>query len=222
MPLPFTLIDSVETKEGLLELRRRRDEFLVSIAGRVLMSSAIHRTEDAVATLGIARMANTKAPRVLIGGLGLGFTLRAALDALPSDAHLTMAELTDRVVAWCRGPVAPIIRHALDDRRVSVEVADVMDVVRRSRGLDAIIIDLYEGPKPLPKGTHDPLYGNAAVAAVWASLAAGGVYAVWSEEPYPPFEHRLRLQGFEVTRERVGRGGPRHAVYIAKRPARAR
>lgn len=220
MPRPFTLLDAVETREGMLELRQRGDDFLVSIGGRVLMSSHIHRTEDAVARLGIERMGARTAPRVLIGGLGLGFTLRAALDALPRDAEVKVAELTARVVDWCRGPVAPAIGHALDDPRVDVEVADFMDVVRRSKGVDAIVIDLYEGPRELPRGVPDPLYGDGAVRAVWNALGAGGVYAVWSEEPYVPFEHRLARQGFSVERARVGRGGPRHAVYLAKKPAR--
>jgi spermidine synthase len=220
MPRPYTLIDSVPTHEGPLELRRRGDEFLVSIAGRVLMSSHIHRTEDAVATLGLAKMGSRPRPRVLVGGLGLGFTLRAALDVLPGDADVTVAELTGRVVDWCRGPVAPAIGHALDDPRVEVVVADLMDVVRRSRALDAIVIDLYEGPKQLPRGVPDLLYGDAAVASVWDALAEGGVYAVWSEEPFEPFERRLVRKGFELERARVGRGGPRHAVYVARRPGR--
>jgi spermidine synthase len=219
VPRPFTLVDSVPTREGSLELRRRGDEFLVSIDGRVLMSSHLHRTEDAVATLGLAKMGHRRHPRVLVGGLGLGFTLRAALDALPPDASVAVAELTGRVVEWCRGPVAPSIGHALDDRRVKVAVADVMEIVRRSRDLDAIIIDLYEGPRALPRGVPDPLYGEAAAAAVWSALAPGGVYAVWSEEPHEPFERRLVRRGFEVERARVGRGGPRHAVYLARRPS---
>jgi hypothetical protein len=100
---------------------------------------------------------------------------------------------------------------------VRVEVADLMDVVRRSRGLDAIIIDLYEGPKAVPKGKPDPLYGDSAVAAVWESLADSGVYAVWCEDPYVPFERRLQKRGFEVEHVRVGGGGPRHAIYVARR-----
>lgn len=217
MPRPFTLIDSVVTDEGLLELRRRGDDFLVSIAGRVLMSSNLHRTEDAVATMGLAKLGPREAPRVVIGGLGLGYTLRAALSVLPPRASVTVAELNARVVEWCKGPVAPAIGHALDDPRVQVQVADLMHVVRTSRALDAIIIDLYEGPKALPRGTKDPLYGDDAVRAVHAALGPGGVYAVWSEDPYAPFERTLRTCGFEVERVRVGGGGPRHALYLAKR-----
>jgi spermidine synthase len=190
---------------------------MVSIAGRVLMSSAIHRTEAEVARLGLAHLTGQARPRVVIGGLGLGFTLRAALDALPRRAEVIVAELNPRVVDWCRGPVADAIGHALADPRVRVEVGDVMAVLGQLRGLDAIVVDLYEGPKALPSGTPDPLYGHAAIATVRAALAPEGVYAVWSEEPYPPFESRLERAGFEVERVRAGRGGPRHAVYRARR-----
>jgi len=228
VPTPFTLIDSVETKDGLLALRQRRDEWMVTIAGRVLMSSSLHRSEDAVAKLGVAPIADRRSPQVLIGGLGLGFTLRAALDALPKDARVVVAELNARVVDWCRGPVAPSIGRAVEDRRVRVEVADVMDVVGRLRGLDAIIVDLYEGPRQLPPGVPDALYGSRAIEAIRESLAPDGVYAVWSEEPCPPFEARLRRAGFGVERVHAGRGGARHAVYVARlgavreRSARAR
>jgi len=215
VPSPFLLVDSVETKDGVLALRKRHDEWMVTIAGRVLMSSSIHRSEDAVATLGVASIASRKTPRVLIGGLGLGFTLRAALDALPKDARVSVAELNARVVDWCRGPVASAIGHAVSDRRVTVEVADVMKVIGRSQGLDAIVVDLYEGPRALPKGTPDPLYGERAIEAIRNALTPGGVYAVWSEEPHPPFEARLRRAGFSVERVHAGRGGARHAVYVA-------
>jgi spermidine synthase len=216
LPRPWTKIDSVATPDGLLELRRRGDEWMVSIAGRVLMSSAIHRTEAEVATLGLAHVAGQPRPRVLVGGLGLGYTLRAALDVLPARAEVVVAELNPRVVDWCRGPVAEAIDHALADPRVRVEVGDVMDVVRRSRGLDAIVVDLYEGPKALPRGAPDPLYGPAADAAVRGALGPSGVNAVRSEEPYAPFEARLERAGFTVERVRAGHGGPHHAVYLAR------
>lgn len=217
MPRPFTLLDSVSTPEGPLELRQRGGEFLISIAGRVLMSSAIHRTEDAVATLAIARMRTTPRPHVVIGGLGLGHTLRAALDALPPDARVTVAELNPRVVDWCRGPAAPAAGHALADPRVEVVVSDVIAYLRTQRGLSAVVVDLYEGPRALPPGTKDPIYGHRAIDVVVGALGPGGVYAVWSEESYPPFEARLRGHGMRVERVLAGRGGPRHAVILATR-----
>jgi spermidine synthase len=218
VPRPFTLVDSVDTPEGKLELRRRGDDFLVSIAGRVLMTSHLHRTEDAVATVALEKLGARPAPRVVLGGLGLGFTLRAALDALPKNADVLVAELNAVVVSWCKDVVAERIGHALADPRVRVEIADLMKVVRSAKDLDAIIIDLYEGPKAVPRGKPDPLYGDAAVDAIWQALAPGGVYAVWSEDPYAPFEQRLRARGFEAEHVRVGGGGPRHALYIARRP----
>jgi len=220
MPRPFVSIDSVATPEGLLELRRRGEgEFLITIAGRVLMSSAIHRTETEVAVLGCRGLERAKRPRVLIGGLGLGFTLRAALDSLPASAEVTVAELNPRVVEWCEGPVAPAIGNALADGRVRVVVGDVMQAIRGGARapFDAIVVDLYEGPRRLPRGRPDLLYGPEAIASVYGALAPGGRYAVWSEEPFPPFEQRLREQGFSVERVRAGRGGPRHAVYVARR-----
>ncbi|MFO0696802.1 MAG: hypothetical protein U0230_24740 [Polyangiales bacterium] len=220
MPRPFLVVDRVDTPEGPLELRQRGDsEFLILHAGRVLMSSAIHRTEAEVAVLGCRGLESAERPRVLIGGLGLGFTLRAALDVLPKRAEVVVAELNPRVVDWCKGPVAPVIGHALDDRRVEVVVGDVIAVARAAakQPFDAIVIDLYEGPKELPKGKPDLLYGKSACEAVRDALVLGGTYAVWSEEPYGPFEGRLKSLGFQVERVRAGRGGPRHAVYLAKK-----
>ncbi len=220
LPRPFLPIDSVETPEGRLELRRRGEQdFIILIDGRVLMSSAIHRTEDAVALFGCEGLERSPRPRVLIGGLGLGYTLRAALDALPPTAEVTVAELNAPVVQWCRGPVGPAIGHALEDARVKIVVDDVMNVIRgaAARPFDAIIVDLYEGPRLLPKKTKDPLYGWEALQSVRAALVRGGRYAVWSEEPFLPFEERLQRASFDVKRERVGRGGPRHAVYVATR-----
>jgi spermidine synthase len=217
VPAPYTLIDSVETPEGTLALRQRGEDFMVSIAGRVLMTSMLHRTEDAVATLGLVDAKKKPRPRILIGGLGLGFTLRAALDALPRTAEVIVAEPNARVVDWCRGPVANAIGNALSDPRVRVEIDDAMAVVRRTKNLDAIVVDLYEGPKAIPKGALDPLYGRAAIGAVHDALGEGGTYAVWSEEPHAPFERSLKAAGFSVERVRAGGGGPRHAVYVAKK-----
>lgn len=215
-------MDSVTTEEGPLELRQRAAEWMVSIRGRVLMTSALHRTEDAVATLGLASVRSRVRPRVLIGGLGLGYTLRAALNTLPLDAEVVVAELNARVVDWCRGPVADSIGRALEDPRVRVVVDDVMSVIRASTALDAIVVDLYEGPCALPHGKVDALYGARALGDVHGALSTGGVYAVWSEDPHAPFEARLKARGFRVERVLAGRGGPRHAVYVATRMGSAK
>jgi spermidine synthase len=158
---------------------------------------------------------------VLVGGLGLGFTLRAALDALPTDARVTVAELNEVVVRWCRGPLAVLTDHALEDPRVAVQVADVARVIataaREHRVYDAILLDLYEGPHEATQGKNDPYYGAAALRTTRAALSGGGILAVWSEEPDKPFEKNLAQVGFQTDRRRAGKGGRRHVIYLARR-----
>lgn len=229
MPTPWTLIERVETPEGPLELRARGERDLMILhAGRVLMSSRIHRSELLLATLGCAPVAERPAPRVLIGGLGLGFTLRAALDALPKKARVVVAELNTAVVKWCDGPAAIVTNRATGDSRVKVVVADVTRVIRdaaagKEKPFDAILLDLYEGPRDSRFAHRDPLYGNIITQQVNAALTDGGVYAVWGEEKSRGFEARLIAADFDVRYERSRGGGPRHAVYVAqkKKPRRA-
>lgn len=219
MPRAYTLLERVDTAEGPLELRQSgAQNFIITIAGRVLMSSMLHRSEVAVAELGVAPIRSRPAPRVLIGGLGLGYTLRAALDALPRAARVDVAELNPAVERWCRGPLAILTKSALADARVRVALGDVTArIAEAAQGepYDAIVLDLYEGPGTPQKGKRDPLYGSAILARAHAALTAGGVYAVWSEEPNTPFEERLRKVGFRVELVRTRGGGPRHAVYVA-------
>ena len=193
---------------------------MITIDGRTLMSSMAHRSEMELSTWGCGPIANRPAPRVLTAGLGLGFTLRAALDILPPTAHVVVAELNPVVVEWCRGPVAMLSGDALSDERVELVVGDVMDCVwGASRGVrapfDAIVIDLYFGPFGDASGEPDPLYGPAALAAVKDALTDGGVYAVWGEEPEPQFDLRLQRAGFLTSYARPRGPGPRHVVYVA-------
>lgn len=223
MPTPWTLIERVDTPEGPLELRARGDRDLMILhAGRVLMSSRIHRSELAVAELGCAPIASRKAPRVLIGGLGLGFTLRAALDALPKTARVTVAELNAVVVKWCQGPVALVTKSAVNDTRVHVVVDDVTRLIRaaasgETKPYDAIILDLYVGPIDGRNAHRHPLYGNTITQQAHKALTAGGVYAIWGEDRSRSFEARLAQQGFDVTFTLARGGGPRHAVYVAQK-----
>jgi spermidine synthase len=220
MPRAFTLIERVDTPEGPLELHQSGEHFMTTVGGRVLMTSQLNRSEIAVAVLGCAPIAARPAPRVLIGGLGLGFTLRAALDALPPKARVEVAELNPVVERWCRGPVAVLTRDALSDRRVHVSITDVTKPIRAATAkYDAIVIDLYVGPDDPKHGKIDPLYGTEILQKTHAALKPGGVYAVWSEEPNARFEERLRRVGFSVTLERPRGGGPRHAVYVASKRA---
>jgi spermidine synthase len=183
------------------------------------MNAAAHRSEQALASTACAGLSALQRPSVLIGGLGMGFTLRAALDVLPDAARVTVAELHPCVVSWCRGVLAPLTGGAALDPRVGIEVADVADLIRRAAaggggGFDAILLDLYTGPGS-GAGAAEPCYEPALLAATRAALAPGGVYAVWSERTDPAFERRLRRAGFAVVCSRPGRGGLRHAVYTA-------
>jgi spermidine synthase len=209
------------TKDGLLELRQRdAHDFLITLDGRVLMRSAAHRSEVALAELALARLPPRPAPRVLVGGLGMGLTLRAALDALPAGARVLVAELHEPVVSWCRGPLAVLTRNAVDDPRVRVQVGDVARVVSGGGPFDAILLDLFVGPQR-PDREH-PLWGAAALANAREALAPDGVLAVWGEAPEARFERRLRGAGFGFERTRPGRGGRRHVVYVAVRASRTR
>jgi len=223
MARPWQTLDSAETDAGLLELRRRGDdEFLIVIAGRVLMNSRQNRSEVAVGRWPCEELAGHPAPLVLIGGLGMGCTLRAALDVLPAGARVVVAELNPIVERWCRGPLAGVHGHALDDPRVRVAISDVARVIdaharKDAPRFDAIVLDLYEGPHAKTDAARDPLYGSRALERTRRALHPGGFLAVWSEAADAGFEKRLGRAGFEVRRARPGRGGLRHAVHLARR-----
>ncbi len=217
MTQPWTLLATETTPEGKLELRRRGDkDFVLTIDGRVLMNSASQRSEEALATLGCARVADRPSPHVLIAGLGMAMTLRAALDALPRKAVVTVAELTPTVVAWCRGPLGPLTGDAIADPRVRVIVGDVAKVIASAppRSFDAILLDLYEGPHAATQRKEDPFFGPNALGRAKAALNRGGVFGVWSEEPDPQFPSRLEKAGFDVSVHRPGRVGRTHVVYL--------
>jgi spermidine synthase len=222
---PWQTLAHVETPEGRLELRQRgQRDFLITVSGRVLMTSAAHRSEDDLARLACAAMVRRPRPRVLLGGLGMGYTLRAALDQLPPAAEVTVVELNPVVVEWCRGPLAALTGDAVADRRVRVEIGDVAGAIAGARRgeLDAILLDLYEGPRPLPAHAKDPLYGAPAIASAWSALRAGGVLAVWAEEPDRAYPQRLRAADFTVEVHQGGGGGGRaHVVYVGIRPEKS-
>ena len=216
--LPWKTLDSRETPEGRLELRQRgASSFLITIGGRVLMTSEATRSEHALAELAVAALGARPRPRVLLGGLGMGFTLRAALDQLPPGAPVTVVDLNPVVLEWCRGPLAELTGRALDDRRVKARVDDVARVISRSAEgtWDAIVLDLYEGPHEATNRPGDPLYGLAALERTRRALRPDGVLAVWSEERDQPFEARLVRAGFAMQAHRKGAGGRKHIVYLA-------
>lgn len=229
MPRPWTHIETVETPEGPLELCQRGErDFMIRHGGRVLMTTAHHRSEVAIAEVGCAAIAGVQRPKVLIGGAGLGYTLHAALQALPRDASVTIAELNPAVLRWCRGPLSVLTDGAIEDRRSRVFEGDVMAAVRqgpagqgggRARDRwDAIIIDLYVGPEDNASVARHPLYGDRALADVYSALSAGGCYAVWGEEPSRRFERGLQRAGFRTRVQRTRGNGPRHVIFVAEKP----
>ena len=223
---PWRTLEEVDTPDGKLALRQRGErDFLLTIAGRVLMSSMLHRSEDALSKLAIERIEDRPRPRVLTAGLGLGFTLRALLDVVGRGAQVEVGELHEPIVRWCRGPLASVNGNAASDPRVRVILGDVMDRVREaahdaSRRYDAIVVDLMEGPSRGRARVNGQLYGSKALASVRAALSPGGVYAVWGEEPDPSFVELLQRSGFDARKVVVG-SGPKHVVYVAQ-PAVAR
>ena len=223
MAQPWQTIDRTEGTDNILELRKRGErDFLLLVNGRVLMNSSANRSEVTLGEHACRLVADRPGPRVLIGGLGMGFTLRAALDALPGSAQVVVAELDPVIVTWCRGPLAGLTQNAVRDPRVTVETDDVAAVIisaslKNAKRFDAIIIDLYVGPGADTDPHYDPFYGSLALSTTAAALSAGGVFAIWGENPDTAFEQRLVAAGFTIERLRPGRGGLRHVVYVAKK-----
>jgi spermidine synthase len=204
-------------------LSRRGDVFHIHVDRYELMASRAHGSEEELARLAIAALGRRPAPRVLIGGLGMGFTVRAALDALSEQPQATIevAEVFPAVVAWNRGPLAALAREPLADSRVSVVEADVGDVIASAAGrYDAILLDVDNGPEALTLDSNRRLYAPAGLRQLHAALAPRGVLAVWSTDDDPRFAYRLDEIGFTAetrrVRARAGRGA-RHVVFVARR-----
>jgi spermidine synthase len=218
---PLELLGETTTPDGAdLKLTRRTNEFIILANGKTLMSSRMHGSEEALATFACRRLHKVEQPSVLIGGLGMGFTLRAALDLVPGDAKVVVAELVPAVVEWNRGPLGPLAGHPLKDKRVRIEVNDVAVVLQSSRAqFDAILLDVDNGPAAFTTPENLGLYDDAGLAAIRTALKKSGVLAIWSAREDRKFEQRLRYAGFTVEVERVrGRlkkGGPRHMIFLA-------
>ncbi|MDJ0786905.1 MAG: spermidine synthase [Myxococcota bacterium] len=221
MARPWRSVDRASTPDGELELRHRApDDWLITHDGRVLMSSAASRSEEALGRLAAEAVAARPAARLLIGGLGMGCTLRAALESLGRDAQVVVAELNPVVVGWCRGPLSRVSGDALSDPRVRLFEGDVAEAVAEAAApdaarYDAVALDLYFGPARGAAARSDPHFGWQALATTWEALADEGVLAVWSEGRDRAFVRRLERAGFCVTSERPGRGGLRHEVTLA-------
>jgi spermidine synthase len=217
---PLEVLGQTLTPDGTdMKLTRRGNEYIILANGQSLMSSRMHGSEEALALFGCRRARTLEEPRVLIGGLGMGFTLRATLDLLPRDAEVVVAELVAAVVDWNQGLLGPLAGHPLKDRRVRVDVRDVAATLRSGPAqFDAILLDVDNGPAAFASAGNSGLYNNGGLAAARAALKAGGILAVWSAREDRKFEQRLRYAGFHVEIERVRgrlkRGGPHHIIFL--------
>src|SRR3977135_1149007 len=198
--IPWLQIDTapVPGADVDLLLMRRGAEFSMKLGQNELMNSRLSGSEEALATLACRRIEAVNNPHVLIGGLGMGFTLRAALAVLGSDARIMVAELVPAVIAWARGPMADIFGDSLDDPRASIREADVVDVIAsHGSAFDAILLDVDNGPEGLIRKANDALYNTKGLKAIRRALRPGGVLAVWSSGPNASFPKRLRDAGFD-------------------------
>jgi spermidine synthase len=202
-----------------LKLFRRGADFMIVLERNELMNSRMSGSEEALATITCERLAGRKAPHLLIGGYGMGFTLRAALAALKGDATVTVAELVPEILAWARGPMAELTAGCLSDRRVRIVEGDVGALIAGDRSYDAILLDVDNGPDGLTRIGNDRLYSRDGLRAAKAALRPGGVLAVWSAAPDQAFTRRLSNAGFAVeevaVRARSNGKGPRHVIWLA-------
>ena len=219
--IPWVHLDSAKTGDGAQELRlkRRGSEFSIMLGTNELMNSRLSGSEQALAKLSCQRIAGHRQPRILIGGLGMGFTLRAALAELGKDAGIVVAELVPAVVAWARGPMSSIFDGCLDDPRVTIREADVGQLIRAQKAAwDAILLDVDNGPEGIVYKGNDTLYNAAGLAATRDALKPGGVLAVWSQGPDSRFTRRLKQAGFaveEINTRANGKRGARHVIWVA-------
>jgi spermidine synthase len=223
--IPWLQLDTARVPGADVQLRlmQRGAEFSMRLGQNELMSSRLSGSEEALATLACRRIEAVKSPHLLIGGLGMGFTLRAALAVLGSDARIMVAELVPAVIAWARGPMADIFGDSLDDPRASIREADVVDVIRsHDSAFDAILLDVDNGPEGLIRKANDALYDLKGLKAIRRALRPGGVLAVWSSGPNPLFSKRLGAAGFDVNevavRATTKRSGARHVIWFATKP----
>ncbi len=220
--IPWNLLGRTTTPGGdELALMHQPGEFLILAGGKPLMSSRMHGSEEAMAEVACRQARALESPTVLIGGLGMGFTLRATLDALPADATVVVAELVAGVVEWNRGPLGHLANHPLQDRRVQVEVTPVDQLLKATKArFDVVQLDVDNGPSAFTTDGNGWLYTDSGLAATKRALKHGGTLAVWSAQEDRRFEQRLKHAGFAVTVERVRarlkKGGPRHVIFVGR------
>ena len=218
---PWKVIDRAPAPGGgELVLQQRGEEFAIRVNGRELMSSRQHGSEEKMAEVACAGLAGKK-PRVLVGGLGLGYTVRAALERLPPDAKVVVSELVPAVVAWNQGVLAPLAGRPLEDARVKVETRDVGELLREADGTyDAVLLDVDNGPEALTQEQNRWLYGERGLGTIRRAIKSRGVVVVWSASPDRLFANRLKRAGFDTevveTPARGKGGGPMHTLFIGR------
>ena len=220
--IPWVKIDTarIPGSDEDLRLMRRGAEFSIMLGTNELMNSRLSGSEEALATLSCRRIEGVKRPHILIGGLGMGFTLRAALKVMGADARIVVAELVPAVIAWARGPMAELFGNSLADPRAEIREADVADVIASSRSVfDAVLLDVDNGPEGLIRKANDALYDAKGLHAIRNALRPGGVLAVWSSGPNVTFTKRLRSADFDVNevgvRATTKRSGAHHVIWFA-------
>ena len=216
---PWREISRAKTETGdTFVLREKAGVYEIRCNGWDLMSNRAHASEQRMAREALAMIADRSAPRILIGGLGMGFTLRAALDAAPAKARVEVAELIPDIVAWNRGPLAPLAGRPLDDARVDVRVGDVADMIGQGGPWDVILLDTDNGPGAVMLAGNAALYAREGLARARAAVAPGGVLALWSADRSAPFEALLADEGLSwrvvETPAASGRAEPLHAIYF--------
>jgi spermidine synthase len=220
--IPWILLDTAKVPDGEeLRLLQRGAEFSIRLSNTELMNSRVYGSEEALAEIAIGKIGEQKKPRILIGGLGMGFTLRAALRMIGSEARVVVAELVPAVVAWNRSWLASVSDRSLDDLRVSIREEDVASLIKaEASAYDAILLDVDNGPEALTRKANEGLYSLSGLGTAYAALRPRGVLAAWSVGPDRSFTQRLRKTGFEVNevhvRARGARGGARQ-IWVAAR-----
>ncbi len=221
--IPRELIGAAKVPGGVeLRLVRHGDDHMIMVDNNELMSSRVGGSEEALAVMACDRLKTNAAPHLLIGGYGMGFTLRAALAKLGSNAKLTVAELVPEIIAWARGPMAALTAGCLDDPRVQLLTGDVATAITTAISrYDAILLDVDNGPSGLVRAANDGLYSVNGLAAAMAALRPSGILAIWSAAPDAVFTKRLKHAGFAVeeatVRARSNGKGPRHTIWFARR-----
>jgi spermidine synthase len=225
--IPWKVLDAAKVPGGkeLLRLKQRGAEFVIMLGDNQLMSNRLSATEQALATIACDGLRTAKQPRILIGGLGMGFTLRATLKILGPQAQIAVAELVPEVVKWARGPMAELFAGSLDDPRVTIHETDVGELIHAGKqAYDAILLDVDNGPEGLSREANDVLYDEKGLRAAHAALRPGGVLAIWSSAPHAEFSARLRKTKFAVkeiaVRAKGPRGGAQHLIWTATRAKR--